>query len=196
MNRPALFHLGGPPLLVVLCSVAQGQTLGHQLSAPLRVDADAHRVCRRNGTLPKNLTHVMEEPRDSGHDRRVPVAARSGWWSTLAGRVRGGGGKERSGAVLSGMFRGVRRHEPVLLQLLTQSFRLADDAVFDRLELLLLREGAVYAGLVLVEPLQLIPEVVPHLIAGGHVRLRGQRIGDGIYQRLDLFGQVAVLLFP
>ena len=94
------------------------------------------------------------------------------------------------------MFRGVRRHEPILLQLLTQSFRLTDDAVFDRLELLLLRERAVYAGLVLVEPLQLIPEVVPHLIAGGHVRLRGQSIGDGIYQRLDLFGQVAVLLFP
>ena len=74
----------------------------------------------------------------------------------------------------------------------TEPLRLPDDHVLDGFELLLLGEGQVFSGRVFVVMLQLVPELVPLLVALGHLRDIGQFVHDGVHLHLYRLFQVAV----
>ena len=81
-----------------------------------------------------------------------------------------------------------KRPQPKLL-------RLPDDHVLDGFELLLLGEGQVFSGGVLVVTLQLVPKLIPLFVALRHLRDLGQFIHDGVHLCLYRPFQVAVDLF-
>ena len=71
-----------------------------------------------------------------------------------------------------------------------EPLRLPDDHVLDGFELLLLGEGQVFSGGVLVVTLQLVPKLIPLFIALCHLRDLGQLIHDGVHLRLHRLFQV------